>query len=106
MAEHAIAKFSGHFLDNLKIKSDMVRICAEHHLNVLNIIEHEFWPVGYTVMFLLAESHFSFHSEPENNLAYLDCFTCGSSIDPVKVLEDLAQLMDAKVLSKTLLHRK
>ena len=102
---HAIFKYSGNFDNNLKIKSDLVSICAKHHLNVLNISDHSFWPEGYTAVFLLAESHLSFHSFPEQNLAYLDLFTCSNTIDPHKVLTDLAEIMEAKIEYQALLER-
>ena len=41
---------------------------------------------GFTCVFLLAESHVSVHTYPENNSLFFDAFTCGS-IDPNIILE-------------------
>lgn len=40
---------------------------------------HKFEPQGVTAVTLLAESHISIHTWPENNTAVCDVFTCGSA---------------------------
>lgn len=40
---------------------------------------HQFEPHGVTGLLLLAESHLSVHTWPEEGLATLDLFTCGSA---------------------------
>ena len=40
---------------------------------------HRFEPHGLTVFVLLAESHFAFHSWPEQDYASIDLFTCGQT---------------------------
>ena len=39
---------------------------------------HQFEPYGVTGILLLAESHVSIHTWPEEGLATLDVFTCGA----------------------------
>ena len=39
---------------------------------------HQFEPQGVTGFLLLAESHISIHTWPEENLITLDIFTCGN----------------------------
>lgn len=39
---------------------------------------HQFKPFGVTGYILLAESHVSFHTWPENNYMSIDVFSCGS----------------------------
>lgn len=39
---------------------------------------HQFTPSGITGYILLAESHVSIHTWPEERLATIDIFTCGS----------------------------
>jgi S-adenosylmethionine decarboxylase len=48
---------------------------------ILNVVSHQFEPNGITAILLLAESHISFHSWPENKMAACDVYTC-SKTDP------------------------
>jgi S-adenosylmethionine decarboxylase len=47
---------------------------------------HQFKPYGVTGILLLAESHLSIHTWPEEGLATLDVFTCGA-MDTDLILE-------------------
>lgn len=49
---------------------------------------HQFSPIGITGFLLLAESHISVHTWPEEGLATVDIFTCG----PMDTTLILAQL--------------
>ena len=44
--------------------------------NILDSIEHHFDPHGYTVLFLLAESHLAIHTFPEENKTYVELSSC------------------------------
>ena len=48
----------------------------------LNTISHQFEPQGVTAVTLLAESHISIHTWPEEGKAVCDIFTCGQA-DPM-----------------------
>ena len=49
---------------------------------VLNLISNKFEPQGVTAIALLAESHLSIHTWPEENYAAVDIFTCGKNMKP------------------------
>ena len=49
---------------------------------LLNISSHKFDPHGVTAVALLAESHISIHTWPENGMAVCDVFTCGEHTNP------------------------
>lgn len=49
--------------------------------HIRKTVEHEFFPHGLTAMAVLAESHASIHTWPENNIAYVDYFTCSNLVD-------------------------
>ncbi|WP_433891335.1 adenosylmethionine decarboxylase [Streptomyces sp. CA-111067] len=51
----------------------------------------EFDPAGLTAVFLLAESHVSVHTYPEHRALFADVFTCGSTVDPRRILEALLE---------------
>lgn len=48
---------------------------------VVQTVSKKFEPQGVTVICLLAESHISIHTWPEDGKAAADCYTCGDS-DP------------------------
>ena len=39
---------------------------------------------GISMTFVLSESHLNIHTWPENDICYVDFFTCGSRCDPHK----------------------
>jgi S-adenosylmethionine/arginine decarboxylase-like enzyme len=43
---------------------------------VLNNIDHNFKPFGYSTVWLLAESHFAIHTFPEENKIYYELSSC------------------------------
>jgi S-adenosylmethionine decarboxylase len=51
---------------------------------------HQFSPHGVTVLWLLAESHLSIHTWPEERLACIDLFTCGR-MDAEAVITQIRQ---------------
>lgn len=63
------------------IQESDIKNFYEHKLlksgfKVLGIVEHKFKPQGYTVLFLLAESHFAVHTFPEHNKMYIELSSC------------------------------
>ena len=44
--------------------------------NVLDLIEHHFHPQGYSILFLLAESHLAIHTFPEECKSYIELSSC------------------------------
>ena len=51
---------------------------------VLNLISNKFEPQGVTAIALLAESHLSIHTWPEERYCAVDIFTCGENMQPDK----------------------
>jgi len=48
----------------------------ESGFKVLNITDHYFQPIGYTAIFLLAESHLAIHTFPEESKTYIQLSSC------------------------------
>ena len=44
--------------------------------SVLGVLEHRLKPRGYTVLYLLAESHFALHTFPECGRTYYEISSC------------------------------
>jgi S-adenosylmethionine decarboxylase len=71
-------------LDNMTdVKEILMNICKDYNYEVLNIIEHKFEPYGYSLLFLLSESHISVHTFPERNYLSFDIYTCREYLDNV-----------------------
>jgi S-adenosylmethionine decarboxylase len=68
---------------------------AESGSTLLSMTSHHFDPQGVTALGLLAESHISIHTWPENGYAAADIFTCGSHCDPQKASEFLIEKLKA-----------
>ena len=54
------------------------KIAKKAKVTILEISKYKFKPQGFTLVALLAESHMSFHTFPENNIISFDFFTCGN----------------------------
>ncbi len=58
---------------------------------LLERISHQFHPQGVTALALLAESHISIHTWPENGYIAADVFTCGEHTKPVDACQFIAR---------------
>jgi S-adenosylmethionine decarboxylase proenzyme len=64
-------------LNSMTELKDLLReICKINDFNILNEVEHQFVPIGCSVLFLLSESHLSIHTFPEKNHMSFDIYTC------------------------------
>ncbi len=68
--------------DAKKIREILRRAAIEAKATVIKVFCHEFSPAGVTGVVLLAESHLTVHTWPEEGYAAADIFTCGQSTDP------------------------
>jgi len=56
----------------------VMRAANECGATILNDHFHQFKPIGVSGVVLIAESHISVHTWPENGFAAMDIFTCGN----------------------------
>ncbi|PFA60757.1 MULTISPECIES: adenosylmethionine decarboxylase [Bacillus] len=77
----------------------------EHHLvsaadysgaTVLSVNKKKFQPYGVTVLVLLSESHLSIHTYPEKNFAAIDCYTCGTTVEPQIAIDYIVNILKPK----------
>jgi S-adenosylmethionine decarboxylase proenzyme len=102
---HSFGTIEANLWDHTKILNALIKTCSQFNLSVLNIVQHEFTPYGYTAIILLAESHFSVHSYPESNEIYTDLFTCNPEVDTEKALIYLSECLDGILLKVTTVKR-
>jgi S-adenosylmethionine/arginine decarboxylase-like enzyme len=62
--------------------------CAKNKIRVLKDDHFIFENGGYTLFFLLEESHLSVHTYVEHKSAFIDIFTCGN-VDATNILNDI-----------------
>lgn len=68
---------------------EAIKQVIEKNLTVVNRVEHRFDPHGDTIVFILAESHFSIHTYPENNYISMDIYVCNMNVNLEKILEEI-----------------
>jgi S-adenosylmethionine decarboxylase len=66
---------------------------------------HQFEPEGVSGVLLIAESHFSVHTWPEDGFAAVDIFTCGDEMDPEVAIAMLASAFGAEQTVVKVLRR-
>ena len=100
-------KVGEHFtIDFLGVKKDyspefyekiIYKIAKAAKVEILNVVSHKFEPQGFTLVALLAESHFSFHTFPERGVISFDFFTCGKVHPKValKILRNNLPLLES-----------
>ena len=59
-----------------EIRNILNNICKKYNFTILNKSEHLFSPQGFTIIYLLSESHISIHTFPENQYLAFDIYTC------------------------------
>ena len=70
-------------LDNKEfVRMVLFRASKECKSTLLDLTVHKFDPQGVTGIAMLAESHLSIHTWPENGMAVCDVFTCGDHTNP------------------------
>lgn len=71
------------------IKQALQEAALQAESTLLKQIEFQFQPQGVTALALLAESHISIHTWPENGYLAADVFTCGEHSKPVEACKYL-----------------
>jgi S-adenosylmethionine decarboxylase len=97
MKRSCFAKIYADFSDNNKVYNMLLLATNAAGMSVLQASKHEFYPQGLTAALLLAESHVTIHTYPEDNMAYVDCFSCGE-VTPEEVIFKFASMVDGSVI--------
>lgn len=67
------------------------KICHKYNFQILNENIHKFEPIGFSILYLLSESHISIHTFPEKNHISFDIYTCRQYKDN-KIYDEIFQL--------------
>lgn len=87
------------------IRRAVKQAAAESGSTLLALTSHKFNPQGVTALGLLAESHISIHTWPENGYAAADVFTCGKNCEPQRACRFLTESLQAARHTLKVLHR-
>lgn len=81
-------------LDDAERLADVLQsACLRGRATVLRTHAQKFQPHGVTVVCLLAESHITLHTYPEDRGFMLDVFTCGDRADPLVIAEAVVRIL-------------
>ena len=81
--------------DEAHIRNVLANAAQLSESTLLNVSSHKFQPHGVTAVALLAESHISIHTWPENGMAVCDVFTCGDHTVPRAAVTYMYDMMCA-----------
>jgi S-adenosylmethionine decarboxylase proenzyme len=82
-----------------------LRAAQESNATIMGEKFHQFEPEGVSGVLLIAESHFSVHTWPEDGFAAVDIFTCGDEMDPEAAIAVLASAFGAEQTVVKVLRR-
>jgi S-adenosylmethionine decarboxylase proenzyme len=78
--------------DRQRLEKILKDACTAAGATLMRTASQRFIPQGVTVVIILAESHASIHTDPENGRYMADVFTCGD-VKPNKAIELLVDAM-------------
>jgi S-adenosylmethionine decarboxylase proenzyme len=106
--DHYIVEFVGCSPEKMKrvkdVKAIFLKAARKSKANILKSYFHQYKPYGVTGIILIAESHFSFHTWPEDGYIAFDVMTCGKMY-PRRAIEDIKKVFQAKKVITTVLKR-
>jgi S-adenosylmethionine decarboxylase len=85
------AKEKDFLFDNHRVLEFFNDILKEIEATIVSVSFKEFGACGMSGVFVLAESHLSFHTWPEENYASVDLYVCGSKTKHPKFLKEISE---------------
>ena len=93
-------------LTNINILRDIIKnAIIESGATIIDFNEKIFDNKGYTIVYLLTESHCSIHTYPEHNALFTDLFTCGNNCSYDIYEKSLKNYLEPKDIQKKVIIR-
>lgn len=93
-------------INNLEVvKASMVEAAKRAQATIVDVVFHEFNPVGISGVVVIAESHLAIHTWPEHRYAAVDVFSCGEILQPELAADYLVEQLGAARASVVELQR-
>lgn len=103
VGNHVILDFHGcsrGTLDDLKaLRAALLEAVRLSGATIITDVFHQFSPQGVTGVVVIAESHASVHTWPENGFAAFDFFTCGAKLNAGAAIRYLVDTLEPKRFS-------
>ena len=64
------------FMNNDGVWNKLLQTANDAGLTILNVVKHDFYPIGLSGAIIIGESHITIHTFPENNEAWIEIATC------------------------------
>lgn len=87
------------------IENSLIQATKTSRATIISHNFHKFSPYGVSGVVVIAESHVAIHTWPEYNYAAVDIFTCGDTIDPWVIQEELKEYFESKNVSSMEMKR-
>lgn len=87
------------------VKNTLENVIEVANVTLLKSEFHQFAPQGVSGVLVIAESHISIHTWPEENYAAIDFFTCGDYSVFDDVIKYFSEKFEAKEYSTKILDR-
>ena len=85
--------------DKTQIEDHMFQAIQASGATIIFPFFHQFSPYGISGVIVIAESHVAIHTWPEYGYAAVDIFTCGETIDPQIVADQLREMLEVREIS-------
>jgi S-adenosylmethionine decarboxylase len=85
------AKEKDFLFDNHRVLEFFNDVLKKIDATIISVSFKEFGACGMSGVFVLAESHLSFHTWPEENYASVDLYVCGSKTKHSKFLKEVSE---------------
>lgn len=87
------------------VENSLIQATKASKASIISHTFHKFSPYGISGVVVIAESHVAIHTWPEYNYAAVDIFTCGDTIDPWVIQEQLKEYFESKNASSMEMKR-
>lgn len=88
-----------------ELRKAMIEGIKSSGATILSYTEKIFDNNGYTILFLLSESHCSIHTYPEHKSLFTDLFTCGETCDYRGYEKIMKEYLEPKKVTSDLIIR-
>lgn len=88
-----------------KIKEIMFNAAKIGKMDIKTVYFYKFSPSGVSGILVVAESHLSIHTWPENQYAAIDIFICGKESEPEKALDFILSSLNSSYAHVTEVER-
>ncbi len=88
-----------------EMKNLFMNLLHKYNQTTVGFMDWEFFPEGYSGVFFLTESHFSWHTYPEHNYIAVDWYSCSNDFDTEKAIKELKKILNAETFKYRIITR-